>query len=120
MTVTCEAIDLAFSPRHHPEVTTVELDDEAVLYDERTGVAHVLNGTAAVVWSCFDGSVSLGELVAELAEAYAVPAATIEEDVLSLARRLGGQGLLDGVTGEARDPDQPVTETQEADDCADE
>ena len=119
MTVTADAIDLAFSPRHHPEVTTVELDDEAVLYDERTGMAHVLNGTAAVVWSCFDGSVSLGELVGELAEAYAVPAPTIEEDVLSLARRLGAQGLLDGVTGEAPEPEQAATVQQE-DDCVDE
>ncbi len=116
---TAEAIDLEFTPRHHPEVTTVELDDEAVLYDERSGMAHVLNGTASVVWSCFDGSVSLRELARELAEAYDVAATTIEEDLLSLVRRLGGQGLLEGVTPDAEEAEQSVIDEQE-DDCVDE
>lgn len=118
MIVESAAIDSSFVPRPCSEVTTVELDGEAVLYDERTHTAHVLNGTAAVLWSCFDGSASLAEIIGDVADVYGAPAAMVEEDVVGLARRLGSQGLLDGVAGES-DPAEDTPADAKADDCVD-
>lgn len=107
-------IDAGLVPLPSPEVASIELDGETVLYHEGTRTTHVLSPVATVVWSCFDGSVSLGELAGELAEAYGAPRATVEGDVVALARELGAQGLLEGVVG-----DGAPAEDDEGDPCAD-
>lgn len=85
-------------PRAKPTVFSVELDGEAVLLDDETGTVHSLNPIATLVWSCLDGSGSVGELIDDLADAFAgTDRATVSDDVLSLVRTLGELGLLDGV-----------------------
>ncbi|HET9441890.1 MAG TPA: PqqD family protein [Acidimicrobiales bacterium] len=114
--IPAEEIDTAHVPVPAPEVASVELDGETVLYHEITRMTHILSPVATVVWSCFDGSVSIGQLAAELADAYGAPRETVEGDVVTLARELGAQGLLDGVAAEepaAADDDD------KADPCAD-
>jgi ABC-type nickel/cobalt efflux system permease component RcnA len=90
-----------FTPRPRDTVVGVELDGEIVIYDEEAQRMHVLNATAATVWQCLDGEVTLGALAAEIAEAYQLDVAAVEQQVIDLTRQLGLQGLLAGVRGAA-------------------
>lgn len=104
-------------PARAAHVAWVELDGEAVLYDEETEALHVLNPTATVVWSVLDGEVSLAELAGELAEAYGLEIDEVTGQVVDLTRQLGGQGLLDGI---ARAEPEPAATDDPADETADE
>lgn len=80
--------------RHSPAVVTVDLNGEAVLYDERSGMLHALNRTANAVWERLDGSASVAEVARALAaEADAAPA-IVARDVLRVVRRMSELGLL--------------------------
>jgi hypothetical protein len=94
-------IDTGFMPRLRMDVITIDVGDEAVLYEEHTGALHQLDAIGAVVCAFFDGKTSIEETVAALAAAYATGTSVIETDVLELARSLGRRGLLVGVQGEA-------------------
>ena len=91
----------AFIPRQRPSVATVEVDDEAVLYDEASERLHVLNPTAAVIWSCCDGTLTVDELVGALAEAYGTDEVSITADVHAVLASFADEGLLDGVAARA-------------------
>jgi hypothetical protein len=82
-------------PRRSTAITWVELDGEAVLYDEATGAMHRLNLPATAVWVCCDGSASLDELIGDLSEAFLTSAEAIEQEVTGLVRDLVSQGLLE-------------------------
>lgn len=92
-----DEIGLAYAPRRRDDVTSVELDGEAVLY-AGSGAMHKLDALATMLWHCFDGSVTLDELVDDLDGIYADTGRDrIAADVLACVRELGRQGLLDGV-----------------------
>lgn len=80
-----------------PAVDWVELDGEAVLYNERLNTVHVLNTTATTLWKCLDGSTDLRTLAFDLAEVFSADRELVESDVLAAAREFGKQGLLQGV-----------------------
>jgi hypothetical protein len=73
-------------------------DDEVLIVDSQTGRIHVLNPVAAIVWECFDGTVTLDELAPELAEVFNAPVEVVLADIVAMARQLGDLGLLTGVT----------------------
>lgn len=100
--ITAGDIGEGFAPHVRASVAGVELDGETVLLDDESGAMHTLNPTATVVWSCFDGSGTVAEIAADVADAYGADPTTVTSDVLELARALGRQGLLVGV---APDPD---------------
>jgi len=50
-------------------VLVTELDDELVLYDERSMSAHRLNRTAALVWHLADGRTTVAGIAERLEEA---------------------------------------------------
>jgi PqqD family protein of HPr-rel-A system len=89
-------------PRARDDLTVVELDGEAVIYDEINGDLHRLNPTATVVFSLLDGSATLDELARELADAYGMPVEELERPVRELAAQLGDLHLLVGT-----EPDPP-------------
>jgi len=100
-----EAIDEGFVAQPAAGVHTVELDGEAVVYDERQKRLHVLDHHGTLVWLCFDGVCSLKEVMADLVEVFSVDPAVVRADVMSLARSLGSEGLLAGVaTSEQEEP----------------
>ena len=86
-----------FVPRRADTAYTVELDGEAVVLDEEQNRLHLLNHTATLVWSCFDGTGTLTEIARDVAAAAEVPEARVLDEVLELTRTLGTEGLLDGV-----------------------
>ncbi|MDQ6698339.1 MAG: PqqD family peptide modification chaperone [Actinomycetota bacterium] len=90
-------IDAHFAPAR--SVLTVErvIDDDLLLLDPDSGSTHVLNATGRVLWSGLDGQTSLRELTEDLADAIGAPVDDLIAPVLSWARTLGMNGLLDGV-----------------------
>jgi hypothetical protein len=108
-----EAADIggSFVPKQTAAAYTVELDGEAVVLDEYRNRLHHMNPMATLVWACFDGSSTIDEIAADLAEAFASEPERVGRDVLQLARDLGAEGLLDGV-----DHDDP---TRGSGSCAD-
>ena len=87
-------VDLAeFTPVRKP-LTSKELLDEIILYDDRTYKAHCLNRTAAAVWRLCDGNHS----VADIAKAV-VPGSESDPNaagsvVWAALKQLGKSGLL--------------------------
>jgi len=95
-------VDREFVPRPFSDIASVAVDDEVVLarpggHGAPTRV-HVLSGTAPVVWQCFDGVSTVGELVEDVAVAFGADRKAVEGDILDLVQRLGAGGLLQGIT----------------------
>lgn len=82
------------SPALRRQVLGRDVDGEAVLFDTETGSMFVLNDTATLLWRLLDGTVTLRELAADVADEFEVDRATAERDVLALADELAGAGLL--------------------------
>jgi len=86
-------------------VYAVELDGEAVLLDQAANRLHHLNATATLVWACFDGVASVGEIVTDLTAALPVARDVALTDTLAVVRRLGDEGLLANVEAAPRADD---------------
>ena len=82
-------------PTPHPSIETALLGDEAVLYDERSGMVHHLNPPACAIWTLLDGR-SVGELVDVLSRSTGVPVAELGPEVRRAIENLAAAGLLDG------------------------
>lgn len=90
-------VEPSFAPRRRAEVTSVELDGETILYTG-DGALHKLDPIATALWNCFDGSVTLADLVEDLDGIYTDAShERVMTDVLACVRDLGGHGLLDNV-----------------------
>ncbi len=86
------------------DVDCVEVDGEFVLYDDVLGVLHRLNPTASALWQCLDGSGTLEEIAADMADIYAADPAQVLADVVGTARRFDEAGLLvDAGAGRGRE-----------------
>jgi PqqD family protein of HPr-rel-A system len=86
----------AMKPKIRQDLTVVELDGEAVIYDDDSGELHHLNPTATVVFSLCDGTATVKELAADIADAFGQPAADVEKQVRTLLREFRKVGLLEG------------------------
>jgi PqqD family protein of HPr-rel-A system len=83
-------------PRARDDLTVVELDGEAVIYDEINGDLHRLNPTATVVFSLLDGSATLDDLAGDIADAYGMPVEQVTAQVAELVEQLADSHLLVG------------------------
>jgi PqqD family protein of HPr-rel-A system len=81
-------------PAVRDDLTIVELDGEAVVYDERSGVLHHLNATATVVFGLCDGTSTISEMSQDLAAAFGMPLEEMEPQVRALLRQLRRLDLL--------------------------
>jgi len=100
--------DFVAQPRR--EVVTVEIDGDAVIYDELLETTHLLNTSAAIVWALLDGETRLDELSADLAEAFGIGVGEVLADVVRIVRELGQRGLLEDVSSEeAQDESEAET-----------
>lgn len=89
-----------FVAHPRPDMVTVDVEGDAIVYDEQNEVAHLLSPTGAIVWRLLDGRTRLDELASELAEAFGVDTEQVLEDVVGLAQELGRRGLLESVSAE--------------------
>lgn len=81
-------------PKVRDDITIVELDGEAVIFDDRTGELHHLNPTATIVLGLCDGSASMHELSRDISRAFGVPLDEVEPQVRTVVRRFRRAGLL--------------------------
>ncbi len=92
----------ASKPRIRDDVTLVELDQEAVVYDPLSGLVHYLNPMASLVFQLCDGSATVKETTAELADANEVEPEAIASDVRKLVQQFRDQGLVVPSAGATR------------------
>lgn len=98
-----QAITSGFVAAPRPDLASAEIDGELVLYDDVTRLIHRLDRVATTLWLCLDGTSTLADIAADMADVYDADPARVLADVVSAARQLGSQGLLAGVA-----PDQEV------------
>jgi broad specificity phosphatase PhoE len=82
-------------PQARPDLLLRRVGSEWVLYDAARERAHVLNLTAAVIWTYCDGQherASIADAIAR--ETPGIDAATIRSDVDDTLRRFADEGLL--------------------------
>ena len=103
----------SFVPLPRESVHTVEIDGEAVLLDEVSQRLHHLNGAGTLVWTCFDGESSIGEIVTDLSVELGAARTVVLADVLGMTRRLADEGLLANVGARHSDPPPEVTPLDE-------
>jgi PqqD family protein of HPr-rel-A system len=84
----------ATKPRVRQDLTIVELDGEAVIYDERSGDLHHLNSAATLVLGLCDGTATGRQLAADIAEAYGLPRERVAADVQAALREFRKSKLL--------------------------
>ncbi|MDQ1493028.1 MAG: hypothetical protein QOJ23_5542 [Actinomycetota bacterium] len=82
-------------PARHPAIETAVFGSEAVLYDERSGMVHQLNGSACAIWMLLDGR-PVDDVVATLSQTTGIPDDDLRRDVLQALTELGAAGLLTG------------------------
>lgn len=82
------------SPVVRSDVATAVLDAEVVIFDPLTSLVHQLNPVGSVVWQLLDGSATVSELVADLADGFEAPVEQVRRDVHDLLEMLAEQGLL--------------------------
>ena len=104
-----DVVTPTFVATARPDVAQVEIDGEVVLYDDRVKVMHRLSPTAGQVWRRLDGSGSLAEIAADLANVYQADPEQVLADVVATARQFGSAGLLVGV-GDQEDADELATQ----------
>jgi hypothetical protein len=74
----------------------VELDGEAVIYDDRNNKIHYLNPTAMLVFSLFDGTATIRDLADDIADVYQVRSDEIEKQIRGLLRGFRKADLVEG------------------------
>ena len=82
-------------PARHPAVETAVFETEAVIYDDRSGMVHHLNPSAAAIWLLLDGR-PLAAIIDSLCQAAGLPRDDIRPDVLSAVAQLRDADLLAG------------------------
>lgn len=90
-------IDGSAVPRPVAVVETLDIDGELVLLDPSTNGIHHLDRLGSVIWSVLDGTATVDELVADLAEAFATADDVVRKDLDDLLAGLYRIGVLEGV-----------------------
>jgi PqqD family protein of HPr-rel-A system len=92
----------ATKPRIRGDLTLIELDQEAVVYDPISGLVHYLNPMASLVIQLCDGTATVKETTAELAEANEVEPEAIAADIRRLIKQFRDAGLVVPSAGATR------------------
>jgi coenzyme PQQ synthesis protein D (PqqD) len=85
----------ALKPKTREDLDVVELGDEAVVYDGRSGRLHHLNATAWLVFQLYDGSATIKQTAEDLAGAFDLPAGEVERRVRAVHREFREAELLE-------------------------
>jgi PqqD family protein of HPr-rel-A system len=89
----------ASKPRIRDDVTLVDIDQEAVVYDPLSGFVHYLNPMASLVLQLCDGTATVRETIAELAEAQEVDEDAVGPQVKQLMRGFRSMGIVEPSKG---------------------
>jgi peroxiredoxin len=95
-------LDGSFVPHARPDVAAVPVGRELVVGRVAPGTTFLetcaLNESASIVWQCFDGSGTVDEIAADIADVFETDVDAVRADVLGLARDVGAIGFLFGVS----------------------
>ncbi len=94
-------------PKVRADLGVVEIDGEAIVYDEKGRTLHHLNPSATLVFGLCDGRSTIPELSSEIAEAVGLPSDQVERQVRGLLRQFRKQAFLDGRTTNGARPTNP-------------
>jgi hypothetical protein len=86
-----------WAPRSRSDLSSVELDGEAVILDGSSGELHHLNQSATLVLSLCDGSRTVGTIAGELSELFGMPTDVMIIELRRALTSLGEADLLDAV-----------------------
>lgn len=89
-------------PVPSPDVICRLTDDGAVLVLPEAGDLRVLNAVGAAIWQMLDGQRTVGELEAELAHRYKIPAAQAQIDLKKFLGDLEGRSLVSWIDSAPR------------------
>ena len=81
-------------PRANQTILYRELKTGCVLYHPETNEAHVLNLTAAYIWSCCDGVMNVAAICSEVAKVCRLPLQQAETDVRKALKTFHAKQLL--------------------------
>jgi hypothetical protein len=85
----------ATKPRVRDDLAVVELEGEAVIYDEVGENLHHLNPTATIIFSLCDGSATIIELAEDVSEAFSIPRDQVERQIRDIVHEFKEAGLLE-------------------------
>lgn len=85
---------MSSAPLRRDGICGVEIDGELVLLDTSSGALHLLNRTAAAVWSELDGKRDVQTIVSELSGAAGGDRERVHADVAALLDQLRRSELL--------------------------
>ena len=88
-----------FVPRQRAGLSAIEIEGEGLVFDEEGGSWHYLNPIGWVLWQCCDGSGTIEEISRDISEVFEEDLETVRDNVIDTLRRVGRQGLLEGVEG---------------------
>lgn len=85
------------TPRGREDVVFRQLADDWVLFDPKANQIHVLNLSAALVWTACTGEASFDQIVEEVAGSYpdAPTERQVKEDVDNALARFSSEGLIE-------------------------
>ena len=85
-------------PRVRDDLHVVELDGEAVVYDESSGDLHQLNRVATLVFHLCDGTATARDVAGEIASLSDGAPADVERHVRRFIRTMRDAGLIEPST----------------------
>ncbi len=90
-------VEPLLTPKAREGVVFRQLDEEWVIYDPANDRLHVLNPTAALVWTHSTGELPLAEIARVIVETFegGVDVKTAESDVTKAVERFREAGLLE-------------------------
>jgi len=94
---------LDFCPAPASDVESCELDGARLVW--RGPILHRLDCVGGLVWQCFDGKTTIGDICRILAEEFTATEAEVQRDVAALCAELLDEGLLAG--GSSTMPEPP-------------
>jgi hypothetical protein len=82
-------------PRRRTDINSQVVEGEAIVLDRQHEVIHQLNLTATYIWERCDGTASIKDIAAQLAETFAVAYEIAFKDVVQVIRQFQDLQLLD-------------------------
>ena len=92
--------DDAYRPLVRSDVLATEIDGEMVVFDAPSDTVLKMNQSATTVWSCCDGTATVDEIAADIAEVYDVDRAVVRAQVTDLVTQWSAKGLLANAIGD--------------------
>lgn len=89
------AVPFHYRPRKDADVLELDMGDGLILYNHDGDLVHHLNPSAGIVWALCDGSVSVSELGADIADTYGLDPGVVSAEVASVIAEFQALGLVD-------------------------